>query len=96
MSVGKNSIKRAAGKSTPKAEEKKTVALADECPKAAPELANSCSTPAKKTAKKPCARKSSPKKTEEKPLAKVPAVEEKTPDAKTSFSVTEQLPYYLL
>ena len=94
MSVGKNSIKRAAGKTAVKTEEKKLSAVKDECPKAAPELANSCSTPAKATKKAP-AKKASAKKAPAKAPAKeiaAPVAEEK----KTAVSVTEALPYWLL
>jgi hypothetical protein len=113
MSVGKNSIKRAAGKTAaapktapaPKTEEK------DEIVGAAPELANSCSTPAPKAAKKAPAKKAPAKKT---PAKKTPvaapsanlrpetaAAVEATVSAPVAektdkVQVTEELPYYLL
>lgn len=113
MSVGKNSIKRAAGKTAtapkvapaPKAEEK------DEIVGAAPELANSCSTPAPKAAKKAPAKKAPAKKT---PAKKTPAaapsanlrpetaaaveatVSAPAEEKTGKVQVTEELPYYLL
>lgn len=111
MSVGKNSIKRAAGKTAtapkaaPKTEEK------DEVKGAAPELANSCSTPAPKAEKKAPAKKASAKKTPakkapvEKPsenlrpetAAAVEATVSAPAEEKTGkVQVTEELPYYLL
>ena len=111
MSVGKNSIKRAAGKTAapkaapaPKTEEK------DEVKGAAPELANSCSTPASKTAKKVPAKKTPAKKAPaKKPVEKtsenlrpetaaaVEAVVSAPVAEKTGkVQVTEELPYYLL
>ena len=113
MSVGKNSIKRAAGKTAtapkvapaPKTEEK------DEIVGAAPELANSCSTPAPKAAKKAPAKKAPTKKT---PAKKTPAaapsanlrpetaaaveatVSAPVAEKTDKVQVTEELPYYLL
>jgi hypothetical protein len=113
MSVGKNSIKRAAGKTAaapkvapaPKAEEK------DEIVGAAPELANSCSTPAPKAAKKAPAKKAPAKKA---PAKKTPAaapsanlrpetaaaveatVSAPVAEKTDKVQVTEELPYYLL
>ena len=106
MSVGKNSIKRAAGKTAtapkaaPKTEEK------DEVKGSAPELANSCSTPAPKAEKKAPAKKTPAKKAPvEKPsenlrpetAAAVEATVSAPAEEKTGkVQVTEELPYYLL
>ena len=110
MSVGKNSIKRAVGsKSSPA----KVVPVAeDEVKNAAPELANSCVTPAAKpAAKKPVAKSAAAKKpaaksTAAKPAAKkpaaapapTPAVPAAAPskEAERAVSVTQELPYWLL
>ena len=88
MSVGKNSIKRAAGKAAT-APKTKEIKEKDEVAGAAPELANSCSTPAK-----------APVKKAEKPSANLrpetAAAVEATVAAPVKVQVTEELPYYLL
>ena len=106
MSVGKNSIKRAAGKAAT-APKTKEIKEKDEVAGAAPELANSCSTPAKAVKKAP-AKKAPAKKTPakapvkkaEKPSANLrpetAAAVEATVAAPVKVQVTEELPYYLL
>ena len=105
MSVGKNSIKRAAGKAAT-APKTKEIKEKDEVAGAAPELANSCSTPAKAVKKAPA--KKAPAKTEKKATSKkaekpsanlrpeTAAAVEATVTAPVKVQVTEELPYYLL
>ena len=96
MSVGKNSIKRAAGKTAtapkaaPKTEEK------DEVKGAAPELANSCSTPAPKAEKKAPVEKPSENLRPETAAAVEATVSAPAEEKTGKVQVTEELPYYLL
>ena len=99
MSVGKSSIRRAAGKKP----EEKVMPVEKEVKGAAPELANSCVCAAPKAEKKPAAKatknakaaparttksvKSAPKAT---PVAEAPQKE----DGKVAL--TQEMPYYLL